>query len=833
MNTLTKFLPAILIPACFITKSLQAQTNVFPSTGSAGIGTTSPHASSALEIVSTTKGLLISRMTKAQRDAITTPATGLMIYQTNSTPGFYYYDGSAWTAVTPKSKAWSLNGNGGTDPLNNFIGTTDGRPLVFKVNNQKAGLLDYDVNYANSAFGYQSLYANTGINNCAFGYWSLFNNTSGTGNTAVGSTALYSNSIGNHNVATGFSSLSSNTTGSANVANGAYALSSNTSGDYNVANGFKALYSNTGGYANTATGYLSLQNNTAGILNTATGSESLFSNTTGNYNTAHGYMTLYYNTTGNDNTAMGLNALHYNTTGSYNTATGRDALLNNTTGSYNTANGNSALYSNTTGYYNTATGWNALRSNTTAIQNTANGFDALASNTTGEGNMASGYAAMITNTTGAYNTSNGAFSMYNNSTGNYNTATGYLSLTTNSSGASNTANGYQSLRYNTTGNTNVANGTYALYSNTTGSTNVASGSNSLYSNTTGFGNTATGYQSLYYNTTGNFNTAHGHFAGFNDNAAYYNTEIGSFAGYGVVNGDANTNVGYFAGPTTAGLTNSGAFGYLATQTASNQIRIGNSSVTSIGGQVGWSTFSDGRFKKNIHENVPGLEFIKKLKPITYTLDVAGLNKKTGSDKKISESDKGNHAAETAALAQQEKIIYTGFVAQDVEKAAKSLNYDFSGVDAPKNEDDLYGLRYDEFVAPLVKAVQELSEKNDDLQEQIDELKAILNSGKQTNSGSTSNVKLQTSNLSPATLEQNKPNPFSNSTMISYTLPQQFSSAQIMVTDKSGKTIKQIQLTGKGNGSLQIDASGLSSGTYQYSLIVDGKNIETKQMVHIR
>ena len=73
--------------------------NTFPSSGSAGIGTTSPNASSLLELRSTTKGLLISRMTKAQRDAIASPATGLMIFQTNNNPGFYYYNGTSWTTV--------------------------------------------------------------------------------------------------------------------------------------------------------------------------------------------------------------------------------------------------------------------------------------------------------------------------------------------------------------------------------------------------------------------------------------------------------------------------------------------------------------------------------------------------------------------------------------------------------------------------------------------------------------------------------------------------------------------------------------------------------------
>ena len=58
---------------------------------------------------------------------------------------------------------------------------------------------------------------------------------------------------------------------------------------------------------------------------------------------------------------------------------------------------------------------------------------------------------------------------------------------------------------------------------------------------------------------------------------------------------------------------------------------------------------------------------------------------------------------------------TGFIAQEVEAAAKNIGYDFSGVDAPKNEKDMYGLRYAEIVVPLVKAVQELNQKNETLE----------------------------------------------------------------------------------------------------------------------
>jgi len=103
-----------------------------------GIGTTSPNASSMLDITSTTSGILIPRMTIAQRNAITSPATGLLIYQNDSTPGFYYYNGSAWTPFGASSSGWALTGNSGTTAGTNFIGTTDGTDFVIKANGTEA-----------------------------------------------------------------------------------------------------------------------------------------------------------------------------------------------------------------------------------------------------------------------------------------------------------------------------------------------------------------------------------------------------------------------------------------------------------------------------------------------------------------------------------------------------------------------------------------------------------------------------------------------------------------------------------------------------------------------
>lgn len=91
-----------------------------------GIGTGSPSASAKLDVSSTTQGLLMPRMTQGERDAISSPATGLMIFQTNNTPGFYYYTGSAWQAVSSgsSSSGADIYGNGAAGALNVASGNT-------------------------------------------------------------------------------------------------------------------------------------------------------------------------------------------------------------------------------------------------------------------------------------------------------------------------------------------------------------------------------------------------------------------------------------------------------------------------------------------------------------------------------------------------------------------------------------------------------------------------------------------------------------------------------------------------------------------------------------
>jgi hypothetical protein len=136
------------------------------------------------------------------------------------------------------------------------------------------------------------------------------------------------------------------------------------------------------------------------------------------------------------------------------------------------------------------------------------------------------------------------------------------------------------------------------------------------------------------------------------------------------------------------------------------------------------------------------------------------------------------------------------------------------------------LNYTELIPVLIKGMQEL---NDELKSEIRNLKSEIDKLKSSKfPGNPINT-----NLSSTSLAQNDPNPFTNTTTIKYTLPSKFTSAQIIITDKNGKQLKQLNISGNGDGALRVDASALSSGTYNYSLFIDGKIISTKQMVVAR
>lgn len=214
--------------------------------------------------------------------------------------------------------------------------------------------------------------------------------------------------------------------------------------------------------------------------------------------------------------------------------------------------------------------------------------------------------------------------------------------------------------------------------------------------------------------------------------------------------------------------------------------------------------SDERFKTNIHPMASVLEKINQLKPSTYQFKNA--------------TDKGD---------------YDGFIAQDVMKIFPSL---VTHTVNKESNTDVYLMNYSGFGVIAIKGIQELVKVNEELRKEntevkseiknlkseIEELKAIVLKGSQLQ-------QRESVSLTSASLEQNMPNPFTNTTTIHYNLPQKFATAQIIITDNSGKTIKQLNVSA-GKGIVNVDATALSSGTYNYSLVVDGKMISTKQMV---
>ena len=336
---------------------------------------------------------------------------------------------------------------------------------------------------------------------------------------------------------------------------------------------------------------------------------------------------------------------------------------------------------NDLGFSNSGFGANVMQYNTTGSYNTAMGIEALQNNLTGSFNTAFGLYS-LSQAKSEHNTAVGVNSIAYTTTGSYNCALGSNALTGNNTGSYSTAVGYYALYANNADNSTAV-GHLALRNNTTGSNNTALGAESLTINQTNQSNTAVGRRSLYLNR-GNCNTAVGHLSLSSTNV-----------------GNNNTVIGYNTNPSNTSIENYSGFGFnVGSSTSnSNMVEIGNSSVSVIRGQVNFSTYSDRRIKKNIQTNVPGLTFINLLKPVTYTLDIHNQNK-------IIYKNKIDGNQEWNSKYDLEKIVQTGFIAQDVEAVAKSINFDFNGVQAPKSDDDLYALSYSEFVVPLVKAVQE-------------------------------------------------------------------------------------------------------------------------------
>ena len=229
---------------------------------------------------------------------------------------------------------------------------------------------------------------------------------------------------------------------------------------------------------------------------------------------------------------------------------------------------------------------------------------------------------------------------------------------------------------------NCSFGNFALATNNTGYQNSAFGFVSLANNSIGNNNSSVGTASLLNNITGNNNTGIGNFSLINNN------------------GSNNTVIGYQQPPGVAVITtrqNIIAIGYNSENliTGNNQIRIGNNAITTATTQVAWTFPSDKMLKSEIKDIELGLDFITQLRPVSYY-------RNNDIDKKLE----------------------FGIIAQELENILKNNNILNSGI-LSKDAEDFFGVRYNDFIAILIKSTQELRNITEKQQKEIEELKNII------------------------------------------------------------------------------------------------------------
>ena len=495
----------------------------------------------------------------------------------------------------------------------------------------------------------------------ATGPWVRLAGSSGwsiTGNNDIVDGTNFLGTTNNVDIAFRRNSTAAGKIGPNSTSFGVGAANTNTANSYTTAFGVSALNSVTTGVYNTAVGYNASRLNT-GTYSTAIGAFANENSTGANYNTAVGAQSLQA-ANGGDNTAIGLNALQDNTAAG-NSALGHLALTNNTSGTGNVAMGFSALDANLTGTNNTAVGYNA--SGTSNASNvTTFGYNAGAA-LTAQDNTAIGSGAMdgLTSAASRENTAVGfnALGRASAATVSHNTALGHnAALSINSS--FNTAIGHNALSQATSGaNTAVGDGAMEQ-------------GNSQH-------NTAVGYRSLF-NTSGNNNVSIGYGA-----AEFHN------------NGNNSVVIGYQA--AAQGRSNAISIGYQASANGNNQVTLGNGSIGVLRCQVTSITaLSDRRDKDDIVKITEGIEFIKQLKPVTYTWNTRDKSK-----------------VGTKAV---------GFIAQDLLdlqlKSSIGENLDLVSYDNPEKLEARYG----NLLPVIVKGIQEQQTLIEKLQKQNEELLKI-------------------------------------------------------------------------------------------------------------
>jgi len=286
----------------------------------------------------------------------------------------------------------------------------------------------------------------------------------------------------------------------------------------------------------------------------------------------------------------------------------------------------------------------------------------LQKNTTGNTNLAFGSGAMFNNTTGTENVAIGSNALDANTTGQFNIAIGSQSLLKNISSLRNIGIGRTSLEDHKTGDDNIAIGYLAIANDTISSFNLAIGNNAMSAIVgSASNNTSIGHGSMLSKTSGTGNVALGHYAGYLNTTGSNNIWIGE-----VYTGSSNT--------------------------ASNEVTVGNSSTATYRiFQSAWTNVSDIRDKTDILPLNYGMNFIDKLKPVSFVWDMR---------------DGGKIGIEEI-----------GFIAQDLQQAQIDLGINIPNLVNSDNENQL-GVAAGNLIPIIIKALQEANEKIKLLEQKI-------------------------------------------------------------------------------------------------------------------
>jgi hypothetical protein len=682
-----------------------------------------PNASALLDVKSTTKGILIPRMTTTQRTNISSPATGLMVFD-STTNSFWFYNGAAWTEI--KTGAVTSLQDTDTDTKIQVEESADEDKIRFDLGGSERLVI------GQNASGSTLIELLNNNNNVFLGQYAGGNNTTGEANTFIGEYAGGNNTTGQFNTFIGEDAGGANTTGLNNTSLGASSASNLTTGEGNTFIGFhtgRVNNGNSNSFFGRDAGYSNLGNNNtflgyrAGYNNQSSNNIFLGSqageNETGSgklyIENSNSTTPLIYGDFTNDivkingrlSITNGFSDADNDTKIQVEESADEDIIRFDMKGTEFMKLNNGRIEILNTGRSVIIGEYAGENDDYTNNKNVFVGYDAGNANTTGRNNVFNGYEAGEKNIDGFENIAIGYISLQNNTSGDQNTAVGAATLT-NNTGNYNTALGHAALFLNTSGNNNTTIGRYSMFNNLIGSNNTSLGYGAGES-ATGSGNIFLGYQSgqnetgnnkLYIdNSNSNMPLIYGE---FDNNIVTIN---GTFATTGIIFPNAGIHLPSAYTPDANYIGTVGNYISFAHSGVSEDF-IGYKNNTFYfrdspnGGDntqpsvyaAAFPTYSSRRWKHNIKNLDNALSIIQQLQGVTYT-----WNEDHGGADDF------------------------GFIAEEVNEILPEI--------APKNtEGEVDGVEYGQLTPYLVEAIKEqqaiIENQNQKIQQLEQQVKKI-------------------------------------------------------------------------------------------------------------